>query len=352
MPRSAGKGTSALVALSGGIDSAVAAHTLLIAGRHLEAVYLSFFPEGISSPGLFCATRVAAQLGIRLHVLDEHVLFERDVVSYFSDSYRRGLTPNPCVICNARVKIARSLALADSLGIDSLATGHYARTQLADGGRTALLRATDETKDQSYFLHQVPRDALSRLAFPLGNLTKEEVRKRGEEAGLSGLFQEESQEICFLKGDYRTFLEERDTCESRPGEIVDTEGTLLGRHGGLHGYTIGQRRGLGIADATPYYVISLDTGKNRLVVGKQEDLFSRELRVDGLNWIAPSEEAARRTCTVKVRSRHNGGTARLEILEDRTVRVLFDAPQRAVTPGQFAVFYQEDFVLGGGRICG
>jgi tRNA-specific 2-thiouridylase len=352
MPHGAIKGNSALVALSGGVDSTVAAHTLLIAGRRLEAVYLNFFPKGVSSPGLLCATRVADRLGIRLHVLDEHRLFERRVISYFTDSYRRGLTPNPCVICNARIKIARGLALADALGLDSLATGHYAKTQVVDKGRTALVRARDHTKDQSYFLHQVPRDALSRLHFPLGDLTKEEVRKRGEEAGLSDLVQEESQEICFLKGDYRTFLEERDTYENRPGDIVDREGTVLGRHGGLHGYTIGQRRGLGIPDATPYYVISLDTEKNRLCVGKEEHLFSQQLRADGLHWISSPDEAVRRTCTVRLRHGHRGCRARLEILDDGTVRVLFNAPQRAVTPGQFAVFYQEDFVLGGGRICG
>ena len=343
---------SVLVALSGGVDSAFAAHDLLQAGWHTEAFFLNILPEGLSGTGLLAAKSVAKHLGIRLHCLNEAEKFENEVISYFSKSYNKGLTPNPCVICNNRIKVVIGLSLADSLGVNYLATGHYARTKRLSNGRTGLFKAKDLKKDQSYFLHQIPRGAIPRLIFPLGDRTKKDVMKQAAETGLFPLVQKESQEICFLKGNYRTFLEKRGLFDNLPGDIVAVDGKVLGRHAGLYAYTVGQRQGIGIPDKTPYYVTALDRKNNRLVVGKEHSLWGKELLVEHVNWLVSPDIALKQPCTVKIRYRHAGGRAKLELLESGKVRVCFFSDQWAITPGQFAVFYLDDLVLGGGSICG
>jgi tRNA-specific 2-thiouridylase len=346
------KNRSAIVALSGGVDSASAAHELLRAGWHTEAFFLNILPQGQSGTGLLAAKSVAKYLGIRLHCLNEAERFENDVISYFRTSYNMGLTPNPCVICNHRIKVIIGLSLADLLGIDHLATGHYAGTKRLSNGRIGLFKAKDLKKDQSYFLHQIPKEAIPRLIFPLGDRTKKDVMKQAAETGLLPLVQKESQEICFLRGNYRTFLEKRGLFDNRPGDIVTVDGKALGRHTGLYAYTIGQRQGIGIPDKTPYYVAALDRKNNRLVVGKEHSLRSKELLAEHVNWLVPPDMALKQPCTVKIRYRHAGGLAKLELLESGRVRVRFFSDQWAVTPGQFAVFYLDDLVLGGGSICG
>ena len=343
---------SVLVALSGGVDSAIAAYDLIQAGWHTETFFLNILPEGISGTGLLAAKSVAKHLGIRLHCLNEAERFEDEVISYFSRSYDMGLTPNPCVICNNRIKVVIGLSLADSLVINYLATGHYARTKRLSSGRTGLVKAKDLKKDQSYFLHQIPKGAIPRLIFPLGDRTKKDVMKQADETGLFPLVQKESQEICFLKGNYRTFLEKRGLLDNRPGDIVAIDGKVLGRHAGLYAYTIGQRQGIGIPDKTPYYVVALDRENNRLVVGKEHSLWGKEFLVEYVNWLMSPDMALKQPCTVKIRYRHPGGLAKLELLKSGKVRVCFFSNQWAITPGQFAVFYLDDLVLGGGSICG
>ncbi|MBW1939243.1 MAG: tRNA 2-thiouridine(34) synthase MnmA [Deltaproteobacteria bacterium] len=345
------KNKSVLVALSGGVDSALAAHDLLQAGWHTEAFFLNILPEEISGAGLLASKIVAKHLGIRLHCLNEAEKFENEVISYFSKSYNMGLTPNPCVICNNRIKVGIGLSLADSLGIDYLATGHYARTKRLSNDQAGLLKAKDLKKDQSYFLHQIPKEAISRLIFPLGDRIKKDVMKQAAETGLFPLVQKESHEICFLKGNYRTFLEKRGLFDDLPGDIVAIDGKVLGKHAGLYAYTVGQRQGIGISDKTPYYVVALDRKNNRLVIGKEHNLWGKELLVEHVNWLVSPDMALKQPCTVKIRYGHAGGRADLEFLESDKVRVRFFSNQWAITPGQFAVFYLDELVLGGGYIC-
>jgi tRNA-specific 2-thiouridylase len=342
------KKKSVLVALSGGVDSTLVASELLQDGWHVEAFFLDIFPEDLANPGLSAAKKVTGRLGIRLHCLNEAKRFRDMVISYFITSYNMGLTPNPCVVCNYKVKIASGLSVADSLGLDYLATGHYARTEVLQDGQTGLFRARDLKKDQSYFLHQIPAKAIPRLLFPLGRRTKKEVKTRVAELGLLPLVSQESQEICFLRGDYREFLKKNNLYRDRPGDIVTRDGRILGRHIGLYAYTIGQRKGLGIPDKTPYYVIALDIKNNRLVIGKEQDIWAKELIVDQVNWLVPPDTV--RLCSVQIRHRHTGGLAQLRILKSGKVHIRFFSAQRAITPGQFAVFYQNDRVLGGGSI--
>lgn len=343
------KKKSALVALSGGIDSTLVAFKLLQAGWHIEAFFLDVFPEGLSNAGFLAAKKVAKSLGIRLHCLNEAEKFRDMVISYFIRSYNMGLTPNPCVVCNYKIKIASGLSLADSLGLEYLATGHYARTEVLQGGQTGLFRARDLKKDQSYFLHQIPAQAIPRLLFPLGECTKKEVMQRVGELGLLPPAYQESQEICFFRGNYRTFLERNNLYKDRPGDIITKDGKVLGKHIGLYAYTIGQRKGLGIPDKTPYYVIALDIENNRLIIGKDQDIWAKEFIVDHVNWLVSPDTV--RFCRVQIRHRHPGDLAQLRFLGSGKIHIRFFSDQRAITPGQFAVFYQDDRVLGGGSIC-
>ncbi len=346
-----------LVAVSGGIDSAVSLKLLKDAGRHPQGLFIKMFdgPEATASEE--AARRICDRLDVELHLAEATALFKKRVVDYFLDSYLHARTPNPCVVCNPEVKFALLLKWADRLGIESVATGHYASifTTKRGAGTSFLTRPIDRGKDQTYFLHRLDRSILKRLVFPLAHLRKEQVRKIGAASGLSGLIRSESQEVCFLqdgsRGAYRSFLSRTLPDAARCGPVVDRTGRVLGEHKGLFNYTVGQRRGLGIPDKTPWYVIGLDFKGNRLIVGKEQELYSSSMMVEGLNLLLPYREALFSRCRVKIRYRARPVAARAVLMPDGRMKVEFGTPQRAVTPGQFAVFYKGPLVLGGGEIC-
>ncbi len=342
---------SALVELSGGVDSAMAAYLLLSKGWQVHGVYLDMLPDGLGKRALETAERIADKLGIEFHVLSLHKRFRNEVIEYFYRSYLSGITPNPCVMCNPRIKISMGLGLMERLGLTHLATGHYARIMPCKEGYHGLFSGKDHLKDQSYFLHRLPREKLANIVFPLGEWTKVKVKEYAAKVGLSGLVLSESREVCFLKGDYRRFFSDYAKALTLSGEIVDMHGRILGRHTGLHSYTIGQRRGLGIPDASPYYVVRLDTKNNRLVVGKDKDLWCSELNVTDIHWLV-SPSNIEEELLIKIRYRHKGCKGIIYMMDNHRARIGFHEPQRAITPGQFAVFYRKDQVLGGGVICG
>ena len=307
------------------------------------------------------ARRVAAHLGLPFYVVNFERRFEADVVRPFVASYLAGETPIPCTLCNNTVKFDQLLVTARQIGSERLATGHYARVRANPvTGRRELLRARDATKDQSYFLFGLTQEQLAATEFPLGEMTKEQVRSLAREKKLPVAEKPESQEICFVpSGSYVRFLEsylaeQGGGLPAARGEIVTTDGRVLGEHAGLHQFTIGQRRGLGLATGKPLYVVALDRERNRVIVGDERELYRREARVRELNWvsIAPPAEPVR--CQVKVRHKHVAAPATLHPESEAEARVVFDEPQRALTPGQAAVFYaaadapEPGLVLGGG----
>jgi tRNA-specific 2-thiouridylase len=333
------------VALSGGVDSLVAAFRLREAGHRLIALH---FTTGFETAAPETVRALAGELGLPLHEIDLAASFRRAVVDDFVETYRRGRTPNPCMACNPRIKFGLLLDQARRLGAGRLATGHYARVARDGDGRVRLLRGADRAKDQSYFLARVPPDRLAAAVFPLGKLTKDEVRRRAAAAGFSGGVRSESQDICFVRESYADFLAAEGVA-SRPGEIVTVTGDVIGRHPGLHRFTVGQRRGIGVPGPEPYFVVRLAAETNQLVVGAKADLAADGCRVADVNWIAPPPDgpvAAR----VRVRHRHRAAPARIFPAPDGGAEVRFDAPQSAVTPGQGAVFFRGDDVLGGGII--
>jgi tRNA-specific 2-thiouridylase len=310
---------------------------------------------------------VAEDLGFPFYVLNLEREFERDVVEPFVASYLNGETPIPCVSCNSRLKFAALDQLALSLGCEKVATGHYARVDYDPlSKRHRLLRGLNQQKDQSYFLWELTQDQLSRSLFPLGEMSKPEVRDTARRNRLAIAEKEESQEICFVPdGNYSGFIDRYlnighkspigpisgKTLEAPDqGEIIDKNGTVIGRHTGVHRYTVGQRRGIGIANERPLYVLSIDAPSKRVVVGSSEELLSREFKAAGVNWISGADPAEPIQANVRVRYRHTEAPATITSLGDRRARVVFEEPQRAITPGQAAVFYNGDEVLGGGWI--
>ena len=360
--------------MSGGVDSSAAAAILKEQGHELVGFTMQLWNQrrGISVdangdplPSRCCslddvydARRVAEELGFPFYVLNLEREFERDVVEPFVASYLSGETPIPCVSCNGRLKFASLDKLAASLGCDKVATGHYARVEFDEPtNRYRLFRGRNLQKDQSYFLWELTQEQLSRAMFPLGEMSKPEVRDVAREHSLAVAEKSESQEICFVPdGNYAGFidryLEAEAASERLPGEgeIVDQSGAVVGHHGGIHRYTIGQRRGIGIASAQPLYVTNIDAKKNQVVVGQQDELLSREFIAAGVNWVAFDEPATSVRAAVRVRYRHEPAAASLTPLEHHRVRVVFDEPQRAITPGQATVFYDGDEVVGGGWI--
>jgi tRNA-specific 2-thiouridylase len=307
---------------------------------------------------VYDARRVAEELGFPFYVLNLEREFEHDVVEPFITSYLSGETPIPCVSCNSRLKFASLDRLALSLGCEKVATGHYARVEYdAAANRYRLCRGRNAQKDQSYFLWELTQEQLSRAMFPLGEMSKPEVRELARGQNLAVAEKKESQEICFVSdGDYAGFIDRYLTAEDRgaeipsPGELVDSSGQVIGSHEGIHRFTIGQRRGIGIAAERPLYVISIDATKNRIAVGPAEDLTRAEFTAAGVNWITPNGRDESVRAEVRVRYRHEAAAATIVPLPDGRAHITFDDPQRAITPGQATVFYRGDEVLGGGWI--
>ncbi len=341
------------VAVSGGIDSMVAAHLLKHQGHELFAVhFITGFEktagrlEGNAGNGADALHEMTHRLGIALHVVDLMQDFRREVVDYVARTYLGGETPNPCLVCNPRIKFGALLQWAGKKGAQFLATGHYARIRQDENGRCRLFKGADLGKEQSYFLARLNQEQLQRAVFPLGGMTKSEVRARAARHGLVPAVSEESQDICFIReGRYPEVLD----LPASPGPIEDVDGNLLGEHQGLHRFTVGQRRGINRPAARPYYVVRLDRARNCLVVGSKEELLATACRVVGINWIIAPPHAARRVST-RVRYRTREVSSTLTPLDEKSALVAFDVPQSAVTPGQAAVFYDGDEVLGAGFI--
>jgi tRNA-specific 2-thiouridylase len=297
------------------------------------------------------ARRVAAKLDIPFYVIDAKDVFRETVVEYFLEGYARGETPNPCLICNRKIRWRFLLDHALALGAEYMATGHYVRIRKNENGQSELLRAVDRTKDQSYVLHVLDQEKLQHALFPVGDYTKPEIRQIAEKYGLPTASRKDSQDLCFLAGDdYRNFLQRNAAEMLRPGEIVTRAGTVLGQHTGLANYTIGQRKGLGVASPVPLYVITKDAVRNTLIIGEAHELGSRELIAQDVNWL--SGEAPREPIRAEVKIRYTAKEAEawVEPTGEQQARVRFDGPQRDITAGQAAVFYQNDRMLGGGII--
>ncbi len=342
-----------LVALSGGVDSSVAAALLAEAGHEVAAVTLVQTCRRDPGPGCCAdagdARSVAAQLGIPHRTLDYTDLFCREVIRPFAAAYRQGRTPNPCIECNRKVRFGSLLDEATREGFDALATGHHARLRRdADGYH--LLRGADPAKDQSYVLYMLGQGHLARLAFPVGEMVKDEVRRRARALGLASAERAESQDLCFVGPEgYVAFLKDQFPEAAQPGPIVDTGGREIGRHDGVAGFTVGQRRGLKVALGSPRYVVEVHPATATVVVGGPGDLLAGGCRLGEVSWVAgrPPEGDG---LEAKVRYRSPAGAARLEPGEAGEWQVWFDEPQKAVTPGQAAVLYRGDEVLGGGTI--
>ena len=350
-------GERVVVAMSGGVDSSVAAAIVVEEGY--EAVGITMNLAGgdsrcCSLADADDARRVAERLGIRFFVANYRERFRREVQEAFADAYLAGRTPIPCVTCNSRFKFDYLLERARVLGAGQVASGHYARLDIdPDTGKRRLRRAADPAKDQTYFLFELSQEQLAAVRFPLGGLTKAEVRERARGLGLATADKPESQEICFVPdGDYARAIE-RIRPDGLPGEgvIVDASGRVLGRHGGVHRFTVGQRRGLGVATGRRLYVTEVDAARNRVVVGGPDALLARGARLERVNWIAGAAPSEAVRARVRIRYRHEGAAARIEPEADGGARVLFDEPQAALTPGQAAVFDAGDVVLGGGWIA-
>jgi tRNA-specific 2-thiouridylase len=335
-------------ALSGGVDSAVAALLLSRQGLAVRGVHLLLGDGPAMPPNL---PVLAGHLGLPLEILDLREEFARLVVDYFVDQYFQGHTPNPCVRCNAGIKFGVLWEKVKAQGATHLATGHYARLGPGPDGSLRLFRGMDAAKDQSYFLCQVPRDLLPHLLFPLGELTKPEVRAQFQQSGLPSLAScQESQDICFIpQGDYQGFLRARQGRRGCPGDLVDRQGRILGRHRGVENYTVGQRRGLRTPAREPYYVLQIQPECNRVVIGPKSELYAHGLRARGMNWLIdpPDHEL---TVTAMIRYRHPGVQAVLKPKNGDRVEVVFASPQAAVTPGQAVAFYDRDCLLGGAWI--
>lgn len=351
-----------LVGMSGGVDSAAAAALLQEAGYAVTGCTLKLYdgPALDREEGTCCglediedARRTAYRLGADFFVFNCKELFRREVMADFADAYRDGRTPNPCVRCNRFVKFDALLRRAEDLGIGRIATGHYARVDLDAGtGRWRLLRGRDRRKDQSYFLYPLTQEQLSRLLLPLGELEKGDVRAFAEARGLASARKPDSQDICFVPGgDYAVFLE-RYTGKLYPtGDILDLFWQAIGRHQGAVRYTIGQRKGLGLAMNKPVYVCRKDMAENTVTVGPEQSLYNRELWADDVNWIAIDRLSAPMRVRAKIRYRQTEWPAAVYPDEWGKIRLLFDKPQRAITAGQAVVLYVGDTVVGGGTIC-
>jgi tRNA-specific 2-thiouridylase len=362
--------------MSGGVDSSATAALLIEQGYDVIGITLKLWPQDCVNraedkccgpQAVTDARSVCDKLDIPYYLIDEAAEFQKHVIQYFADEYKAGRTPNPCVMCNQNLKFGRLIDRADQLGADFIATGHFARIERpltpslspSDGeraakpgeGRYLLKRGRDSRKDQSYFLFSLRQDQLARAIFPLGEKTKSDTREVARHCNLKTADKEESMEICFVPdNNYGGFLQSANLVQKHRGEIVDLHGHVLGHHDGIEFYTIGQRKGLGITTPKPVYVIELDAENNRVIVGDDSALDRDEFIADRCNWHPFDKLSGPIEVTAKIRYNHPGTPATVTPLENNSVRVKLHTPQRAVTPGQAAVFYQDDLVVGGGWI--
>lgn len=348
-----------VVAMSGGVDSSVAASLLVERGYRVAGMMLRLWSEpGTESANRCCtpdamaqARKVAMRLGIPFYAIDVREPFRESVVQSFLDGYANGVTPNPCVVCNRTIRWGALYQQAMALGADAFATGHYARLRPNEQGAMTLLRGVDRGKDQSYVLSMLQQEQLRHTLFPIGEMEKKTVRDYAREHALEPAERPDSQDLCFLAGqDYRSFLKRFAPEAVRPGEIVTRSGQVIGTHDGLANYTIGQRKGLGIAAEHPLYVLGKDARHNRLVVGSADELGGDELEAGEVSWIAGSPPGETFVATVKIRYKAQDASAVVRVLPTGRVAVRFLHPLRDITPGQRAVFYHDEICLGGGTI--
>ena len=351
--------TRVVVGLSGGVDSSAAASLLVEQGYDVIGITLKVWPQDCVSraedkccgpQAVMDARSVADKLNIPYYLIDESKEFQREVIDYFATEYKAGRTPNPCVMCNEKLKFGNLINRAKKLGAEYVATGHYARLEKRNG-RTVMLRGKDSHKDQTYFLFSLGQEQLAHMMFPLGELQKTETREVARCVSLKTADKQESQEICFVPDkDYKKFLTSAGLVDEHQGEIINTQGQILGYHDGIEFYTVGQRKGLGISSPKPMYVIELEPKKNQVIVGDEEMLLKSEFYINRCNWIPFEKLEAPMEVLATIRYNHPGANATVEPVQNGKAIVKLHEPQRAITPGQACVFYQGDLVVGGGWI--
>jgi tRNA-specific 2-thiouridylase len=337
------------VAMSGGVDSSVAAHLLKKEGH--QVIGLTMLVTS-SEEAAEAARKVAQILDIQHYIIDFRDIFFKKIISDFCKQYSLGKTPNPCVFCNQLIKFGDLLESAKELGAEKIATGHYVQIEkMVSDGRIVLKKGIDRKRDQSYFLYRLTQEQLAVTIFPLGNLTKDMVRKIAIEAGLPAADRQESREICFIPdNNYPRFVREYLNTEGNPGLLKDMQGNILGKHNGIVDFTIGQRKGLGISSKEPLYVVDIDSETNTVTVGGKEGVYAREFAVTDFNWIAFDKLTVPLTLKARIRYLHQEAKAVITPVEQDRINVKFTEPQMAITPGQSAVFYENDTVIGGGMI--
>ncbi len=340
-----------LLGMSGGVDSSVSAVVLQEQGYEVIGATMKLWED--TEKAIEDAKKVCKKLGIEHHVIDCTEKFRCRVINKFISEYENAKTPNPCVECNRYLKFGAFYEKAKELGCEYIATGHYAKTEYSEKYKRYVLKKSDEEKkDQTYFLYYIPKEEIEFIIFPLQNrASKEETRKIAEKNNLEVALKKDSQEICFIPdNDYQKFLQKYSSQKPKVGNIVLKDGTVLGKHKGLINYTIGQRKGLGISYKEPLYVIKLDIQKNQVIVGTEQALYSKELIANEINWLAIDQLKEPLKLKAKVRYRAKEAQCTVYPIENNQVKVIFDEPQRAITPGQSVVFYDEDIVVGGGKI--